>query len=117
MNIQLGHMSYAELMQLNRQLSAQIETKRLEDLKVLADSYISQAQEAGYKPMEAIAALRPYAPNARRGSGRKPIHGVIRFRDPHNSLNVWSGKGRVPNWLRLYEADGRARSEFYTAQM
>jgi DNA-binding protein H-NS len=39
--------------------------------------------------------------------GQKP-----KYRDPTNQFNTWSGRGRKPEWLRKYLADGRDIEEF-----
>lgn len=41
---------------------------------------------------------------------RKPI--PVRFIDPANPDNRWTGRGRQPGWLAGYVAQGRAPSEF-----
>jgi DNA-binding protein H-NS len=38
----------------------------------------------------------------------------VKFRGPNNE--VWSGRGRVPQWLRDLEAQGRNRDEFLVRQ-
>jgi DNA-binding protein H-NS len=30
----------------------------------------------------------------------------VKFRDPKNQFNTWSGRGRKPDWLRKFLADG-----------
>ncbi|WP_305038198.1 H-NS histone family protein [Caballeronia sp. TF1N1] len=35
-----------------------------------------------------------------------------KYRDPANQFNTWSGRGRKPDWLRKYVAEGRDIEEF-----
>ena len=30
----------------------------------------------------------------------------VKYRDPKNQFNTWSGRGRKPDWLRKFLADG-----------
>lgn len=36
----------------------------------------------------------------------------IKYRDPVNENNVWSGRGRTPIWLVEYENEGKQASDF-----
>lgn len=53
---------------------------------------------------KAKKSVRP-RPNARKKA-------PIRFIDPANTENQWSGRGRQPAWLQSYVAQGRKPSEF-----
>ena len=39
----------------------------------------------------------------------------LRFRDPANPGNTWSGRGRAPKWLTDLEAQGRSREDEFRA--
>jgi len=43
---------------------------------------------------------------------RKPKEIVIKYRDPANADNVWSGRGKQPSWLQAYLTEGRQLDEF-----
>lgn len=108
----VSKLSYAELLQLRLQLDRQISVKRGEELKVLADGYVKKVEAAGFSIVEAIDALEPYitvnVKTKRRTGGSAPVL----YRDPANSGNTWSGRGRAAKWLADYEAQGRRRDEF-----
>lgn len=36
----------------------------------------------------------------------------VKYKDPENPNNSWAGRGKLPIWLKDYEAAGRDRSEF-----
>lgn len=42
----------------------------------------------------------------------KMPRGRPRYRDSANPFNTWSGRGKRPDWLRKYLAEGRELSEF-----
>ena len=38
--------------------------------------------------------------------------GGVKYQDPGNPGNTWTGRGRLPNWLRLIEEKGGNREDF-----
>lgn len=64
-NADVSKLSFAELVELQKQQDWQIEGRRSEELKVLADGYIEKSQAAGFEIVEPIEALQPY------GSGKR----------------------------------------------
>lgn len=44
--------------------------------------------------------------------GRTGSKVAIKYRDPDNSKNAWSGRGVRPKWLQAYLAQGRSIMEF-----
>lgn len=46
---------------------------------------------------------------AARKSGGKV---AIKYRDPNNSENTWTGRGVMPRWLKAHLDAGRNKSEF-----
>ena len=113
---EISRLSYAELLQLSRELEQQIHSKRTEELKVLVDGFAKKLQASGFDVEEGIAALRPYI--ASSGKGKKDSSGTsarVMYRDPAHPENTWSGRGRAAKWLSDYEAQGRSREEFRVA--
>ena len=104
--------SYADLLALKARLEEQIEAKRSEEIKVLADGYVRKAIAAGVTPREALDAVQPYVPASGPRARQARTAVAIQFRDPANEGNVWSGRGRAPRWLGAYEEQGRLRAEF-----
>ena len=43
---------------------------------------------------------------------RKGAKVAIKYRDPDNAENTWTGRGVMPKWLRALLNAGRDRSEF-----
>lgn len=107
----VSKLTYAELIQLSKELDSQISAKRDEELKVLADGYIKKIQAAGFSVNEALQALAPYASKKSLPNASKTTPFVM-YRDPANPENTWSGRGRPARWLASYESAGRKRDEF-----
>jgi len=112
-DVDVGKLSFAELVALKARLDKEIEDKRGEELKVLADGYVKKLQHAGFSVAEGIEALRPYEETKRasKGSGSGTTAAVL-YQDSANPSNTWSGRGRAARWLADYEAAGRHRDEF-----
>ena len=105
----------AELDRLVKEAEALIESKRSEELKVLADGYVKKAEAAGFSIQEATEALKPYWPKQTAGNKKSKAGtstAVVHYRDPADASNTWSGRGRPARWLADYEATGRNREEF-----
>ena len=115
MTTDVSKLSYAELLALKEQLEQQIDAKRSEEIKVLADGYVRKALAAGFTPREALEAVQPYVPVASPKVRQAGTPVAIQFRDPANPGNAWSGRGRAPRWLVAYEEQGRSREEFRLA--
>jgi DNA-binding protein H-NS len=43
---------------------------------------------------------------------RKTAKVAVKYRDPNNAENTWTGRGVMPKWLRALLDSGRDRSEF-----
>ncbi|WP_302173709.1 H-NS histone family protein [uncultured Hydrogenophaga sp.] len=104
----VSKLSYSELQLLVAEAQERLAAKREEEIKVLADAYAKKVVAAGFSVQEAIDALKPYLP--KRGAGGKKAD--VKYRDPANPDNTWSGKGKRPAWIHQYVAAGRALEEF-----
>ncbi len=107
----VSKLSYAQLLDLSKELDQQIAAKRAEELKALADGYIKKMEAAGFSAAEAVDALKPYLKNS-PAKQRTTSAAAVLYQDPANPTNTWSGRGRAAKWLADYEAQGRLREDF-----
>lgn len=105
----ISKLSYNELRKLAEEAFALAESKRGEEIKILADAYAKKTTAAGFSVQEAIDALKPYLPMKGRVSKESA---VVKYRDPANEGNTYSGRGKHPAWVREYLAAGRKLEEF-----
>ena len=84
----LDKMSYAELLKLQERIEAAIAEKRIEDAATTKDALRAMAEKAGFNINDLFG---------RRGSSRGS--GVAKYRNPKDSSQTWTGRGRKPNWL------------------
>ena len=122
MSIDLSNLSAKELASLIRdaQKRKTVVSKRQPITKVRAQ-LVKAAQKAGYSIEELFGAGAPKATRAPRGSktaksANKGTKIAPKYRDPANSGNTWTGRGRQPRWLAEYTGNGRKIEEFLIQQ-
>ena len=81
-------MSYAELLKLQERIEAAIAEKRVEDASSTKEALRQMAEKAGFDIKELFG---------KRGSPKGS--GVAKYRNPKDSSQTWTGRGRKPNWL------------------
>ena len=84
----LDKMSYAELLKLQERIEAAIAAKRIEDAASTKEQLRAMAEKAGFSLNDLFG---------KRG-GRKGA-GEIKYRNPKDTSQTWTGRGRKPNWL------------------
>jgi DNA-binding protein H-NS len=94
--------------------------EELAELISNASKQLSQKQQQ--KRSETIAEIKQLAASigvsielvdaGQKASARKGSKVSIKYRDPANSSNAWTGRGMKPRWLANYLEEGRAIEEF-----
>ena len=84
----LEKMSYAELLKLQERIEAAIAQKRVEDAASTKEQLRAMAEKAGFSLNDLFGKR-----GARKGSGE------IKYRNPKDTSQTWTGRGRKPNWL------------------
>ncbi len=87
-NNSLDKMSYAELLKLQVRVEAAISAKRIEDAAATKEQLRTMAEKAGFDLNELFGKRR-----AKRGPSS------VKFRNPKDVSQTWTGRGRKPNWL------------------
>lgn len=52
--------------------------------------------------------IRDVMGKARKGKGNV----AVKYRDPKNPANTWTGRGRMPRWLTAATKAGKSRDDF-----
>lgn len=79
--------SYAELVELRSEIDALLVSKQAEEKAALKQKLADLAKEQGFDLDEIV------------GKGRRSGTVAIKYRDPENSANTWTGRGRMPRWM------------------
>ena len=84
----LDKMSYAELLKLQERIEVAIASKRVEDAASTKEALRAMAEKAGFSLNDLFGKR-----NGRKGSGE------AKYRNPKDTSQTWTGRGRKPNWL------------------
>jgi DNA-binding protein H-NS len=80
--------SYAELLKLQERVEEAIAAKRVEDPAATKEALRAMAEKAGFDIKDLFGKHGP----------RKGAAGV-KYRNPKDASQTWTGRGRKPNWL------------------
>ena len=83
----LDKMSYAELLKLQERIEAAIAEKRAEDAATTKEALRAMAEKAGFSLNDL------FGKRGKKGGGQ------ARYRNPKDTSQTWTGRGRKPNWL------------------
>jgi DNA-binding protein H-NS len=121
------NMSYAEIQNRIKEMDAEravlelaLQSKRGEEIKVLADAYAKKLQAGGFSIAEGVKALAPYdtATARRSGAAARPAREVETGRTYKNpeTGDTWKAgaKGRVVGWLQAQINAGKSAAAFAT---
>lgn len=92
-----------------------MELASLEELRRIVDRMVSRKRAIIRQEELASERARLEAQREARAAEGAPRTGIereVRYRDPDNPSNTWSGQGRRPNWLRDRLEDGAVLDEF-----
>ena len=81
-------LSYVELINLQKRIEEAIAEKRAADAQTTKEQLRQMAEKAGFDIKDLFG---------RRGSPKGT--GAAKYRNPKDSAQTWTGRGRKPNWL------------------
>ena len=85
-NVRLDKMSHNELFALKTDIDAQLTARRQDAITELRTKMESAAKDIGLSFKDVFG----------KGKGGKV---AVKYRDPKNVGNTWTGRGRQPRWL------------------
>lgn len=99
----IERMSYGDLIALRDQVDALIARKQGEEKAALKQKLSDIAKAKGFELNDILGN------GARRGKGSV----AIKYRDPKDPSNTWTGRGRMPRWLTAAtKARGVTKEDF-----
>jgi DNA-binding protein H-NS len=93
----LSHFSLAELRNLQDDIGKQMKKREQDELAKAREEIMSIAQGVGLSVKDLLGAVVP----AKRGSV------AAQFGNPANAAQQWTGRGRQPNWVKEWIAEGK----------
>lgn len=100
----LEDMSHFALIALRAKIEELIVTKQAEEKESLRGKLAEMAQSKGFSLEDIMGKAR-----GRGGKGSVPI----KYRDPKNSANTWTGRGRMPRWMTEATKARGLRKEYF----
>jgi DNA-binding protein H-NS len=95
----LDRLSYAELAEMRQRIDGLMVEKQNAERAALREQMTALAHEHGFD-------LRELLDGRRRGRVGSV---AIKYRDPKNPANTWTGRGRTPRWMAAALKGGKAR--------
>ena len=101
----IDKLSYNQLIELKDNIEATIEQRRSDEQAKLKEKMAEMAAEAGFELEDVLP--------ARRGvRGKKGGTVAPKYRNPKDSSQTWTGRGRQPKWLVAELEKGRKLESF-----
>jgi DNA-binding protein H-NS len=94
----LDGMSYAELAQMQTRIERLKIEKQNAERAELRERIAAMVKEHGFE-------MRDIFGRGRKGSV------AVKYRDPQNPQNTWTGRGRMPRWMIAATKGGKAKKE------
>jgi DNA-binding protein H-NS len=94
----LDKLTYAELAELRNRVDVLMAQKRNSERADLRDKVTAMLKDHGLTPQDIFG-------KARKGGV------AIKYRDPKNPDNTWTGRGRMPRWMAAATKGNKAKKE------
>ena len=116
MSINLDELSVDELEKLIKQAESALDKKRKAELKNAQAVLEKMAKYLGVDPQDLLKNAADKKKTTRKKAAKKKT-GVrrpakVKFRDPNNSSNTWTGRGKRPLWLQDALSKGANLDDF-----
>ena len=95
-------MSYAELAKMQADIERMKIGKQSSERAALKEKLTNIAKEAGFDLHELFS-------KGGKGKGKGSV--AVKYRDPKNAENTWTGRGRMPRWMVAATKGGKAKKE------
>jgi DNA-binding protein H-NS len=102
---EIEKMSYVELVEMQTRINRLIAQKRDEERAEIKDKITALAREHGFDVRDLVG----------RGKGRNGAV-AVKYRDPQNPNNTWTGRGRMPRWMAAATKGGKVKKEDFLVE-
>jgi DNA-binding protein H-NS len=94
----LENMSYADLSELQARIERLKIEKQNAERTELRQRIIEMVKQAGFEMSDLFG---------KGGKGKGAV--AVKYRDPQNPENTWTGRGRMPRWMAAATKGGKAK--------
>ncbi len=95
----LSNMSLGDLRNLQDQIKQEMKKREQSDMAKAREQILAIAQSVGVPLKDLIATT---------GRGGKTGSVAVRFRNPDNASQQWTGRGRQPKWVKEWVEGGKS---------
>lgn len=88
--VNIDRLTHKELLELHQDVAIAISQRRGEELAEVKRKMVALAGESGFELDELLGA-------GKRGGKRGPV--AVKYRNPKDPSQTWTGRGRKPNWV------------------
>ena len=103
---QLPQLDFDELLKLKRDLDLQILNQHKDAIEALKTKAATIANALGISVAELFGIKVEGEPRRHKRSAR------VKYCDPENAENTWTGKGRPPKWMQAKLDQGATKTDF-----
>jgi DNA-binding protein H-NS len=97
----LKKMSFAELTKMEAQIERLKVEKQNAERAAVREKVTAMLKQHGFTIDELFG---------KRGRGKGTV--AVKYRDPRNPANTWTGRGRMPRWMAAAVKGGSKRDDF-----
>jgi DNA-binding protein H-NS len=101
----LSNMSLGDLRNLQEQIKQEMKQREQQEVQKAREQIIAIAQSVGVPLKDLIAAGGRGGKVGKSGSGTGSV--AVRFRNPDNESQQWTGRGRQPKWVKEWVEGGK----------
>lgn len=105
----LTKLSRQDLSKLKSDVERELKKRERKEKSAAKKKIQAIAQSAGFSIGELFDEKKPKAAKPAAGKRAKA---KVKFRDPKNAKNTWSGRGRMPKWLAAEVEKGKKKEDF-----
>lgn len=99
----LSKYSLAKLRALEEQVNEELKTRHFLGISKAREQILHIAQSVGITHKQLLAIKEPKAP--KQGTGE------VKYRNPSDPAQQWTGRGRQPAWVKEWIASGKSMDE------
>lgn len=105
--IDISALSLADLRVLSEEIVQEITNRAEAEKKALLSEFESRAKASGFTLSDLLGETTDAKkPTKKEGKPRKSGSVPPKYRNPKNSLETWTGRGRLPVWAREFKGAG-----------
>lgn len=101
-SMDLSKLSRADLRKLSTDITKEMKKREERERTETRKKLTAMAADAGFSVEELFGA----------SAGKKRAKAKIKYRDPKNADNTWSGRGRMPLWMAAEVKKGKKKDDF-----